>query len=77
MSILAADEEEYKAYAENVRAEYLEAGVTLEDYNKGRLKFLESFHGFLTPEYKKLNHKAFVNVDKELKSISSSGTKES
>ena len=91
MSILAADEEEYKAYAENVRAEYLEAGVTLEDYNKGRLKFLESFSGFITPEYQKLHSHAMLNIKNEWlriegemngtssyqKSISSSGTKQS
>jgi predicted metal-dependent HD superfamily phosphohydrolase len=65
MSILAADEEEYLAYADNVRAEYLEAGVSLEDYNKGRVKFLESFSGFITPEYQKLNDKAFNNVNNE------------
>ena len=65
MSILAADEEEYKTYAENVKAEYLEAGVKLEDYNKGRLKFLESFSGFITPEYRKLNSRAMINIKNE------------
>lgn len=65
MSILAADEEEYKAYADNVRAEYLEAGVRLEDYNKGRLKFLESFSGFITPEYQNLHSRAMINIENE------------
>ena len=65
MSILAADEEEYKAYAENVKAEYLEAGVRLEDYNKGRLKFLESFSGFITPEYQNLHSRAMINIENE------------
>jgi predicted metal-dependent HD superfamily phosphohydrolase len=65
MSILAADEEEYKTYAENVRAEYLEAGIKLEDYNKGRLKFLESFSGFITPEYQNLHTRAMININNE------------
>jgi predicted metal-dependent HD superfamily phosphohydrolase len=65
MSILGADEEEYLAYAENIRDEYLCSGITLKCYNKGRVKFLESFSGFLTPEYQKLNDKAFNNVNNE------------
>lgn len=65
MSVLAADEDEYISYAENVKAEYLEAGVKLEDYNKGRLKFLESFSGFITPEYQNLHSRVMINIENE------------
>jgi len=72
MSILAADPStgfmsEYLLYQGHIFLEFKEAGFTDEELKIGRLKFLNSFKGFITEEYKGLNALAFRNIQQEIK----------
>lgn len=67
MSILAADTNEYEIYTENIRKEY--AKFSDVEWSEERKKFLQSFRGFITPEFSKYNSKAFENIVRELECL--------
>lgn len=59
-SILGSDREMYARYVTAIRKEYFMFND--DEYKEGRLKFLRSFKGFITPEYKVLDKKAEDNI---------------
>ena len=68
MSILAEDEDIYRAYSTGIREEY--GQYSDEEYYAGRLKALESFSSpFKHPDFIHMNEKAEHNTKTEIKSL--------
>lgn len=67
MSILAAEQRAYNSYSKNIRKEY--AKFSDSEWVYGRKKFLQSFKGFITPEFSKYNQMAFDNISRELECL--------
>lgn len=71
MSILGSDREDYIEYVNNIRNEVIGHGFTEEEFNEGRLKFLQNLPDeiFVTEEMKPLNEIAKLNIQNEIKSL--------
>ena len=67
MSILASSEQDYNNYAKAIRKEYC---MYPDDvFVPARKKFLESFRGFITPEFKVYEEVALANIERELRCL--------
>lgn len=68
MSILGMPWERYDAYRKGIREEY--AAYSDEEYCLGRIAFLKSFDGFITPQFQNgFGEQARQNIARELKEL--------
>lgn len=68
MSILGMAPHIYDAYRKGIREEY--AMYSDEEYRLGRIAFLKSFDGFITPQFQRgFGDQARQNIARELKEL--------